>query len=842
MKQVCNILHSVLRHNILNSSERVFQREQIPMKKIRLRFHCHTFHLFFLFLLGFSNSMVAQVVNEDIPGTVKNFNQTTASSPISSTLRTTVVGLQQIYSSTGHYTLSTDGIGSNNTSMNIRVNKPNTQAIVQKAILLSTVTPYNTISDGCVTIAGQQVNWDGSASVSFFTSYWADVTSVVADEINAFPAGISTLPLTECNTGIIDGEALLVVFSDPLATEKTIIIMGGAMNPSGDNFSVTLAQAIDPSQEGALLDMGLGIGFSFQLFGGNQTSEVTVNGQRITSSAGGEDDGQSGNGALITVGGIGDDHDNPVDPFAAPTNIRSDDELYNILPFITNTTTSLVITTINPSLDDNIFLAYFVTSGAAVVGEGILLSQTSSSGEVGSTHTVKAAVVNSTGEPVIDRELTFTITSGPNAGNTFSTNTDANGEAFYTYTGTGGVGTDNIQACFTNSQNQLDCSNTLTFEWTQTSCNITVLTKKFYDLNTDGIDNDGIPVQGWTISLSGTDQNTNPVGPINQATNAAGTTSFTGIVLGDYTVSEGNQTGWVNTTPTSVNLNLTACTNPAEIKFGNVCIGAGTTVAGTFGVGYWTNKNGQSLITGAYLCELNALCLRNANGSDFDPVAGCPTPSNAQVNNGKNALKTWLQSATATNMSYMLSAQLAAMKLNVLKGYVNSSRLIYAPGTVSANAAGFATVSAIMTEANKMLCANPVISSGNSLLAAAEALKNALDRANNNLNFVQAQPCGIVQSAVTRSEQQPEQLIQSEKLNLKAYPNPSRSYFVLSVPASQDQPVSMRVTDAVGKMIEIRKVLFTEQVIRIGEQYKPGVYFVQVIQGNKQQTIKIIKQ
>ena len=44
-------------------------------------------------------------------------------------------------------------------------------------------------------------------------------------------------------------------------------------------------------------------------------------------------------------------------------------------------------------------------------------------------------------------------------------------------------------------------------------------------------------------------------------------------------------------------------------------------------------------------------------------------------------------------MAYMLSAQLAAMRLNVLNGLVNASALIYAPGTNSANpATGFATV------------------------------------------------------------------------------------------------------------------------------------------------------
>jgi hypothetical protein len=103
-----------------------------------------------------------------------------------------------------------------------------------------------------------------------------------------------------------------------------------------------------------------------------------------------------------------------------------------------------------------------------------------------------------------------------------------------------------------------------------------------------------------------------------------------------------------------------------------------------------------------------------------------------------------LTSANASNMANMLSAQLAAMKLNVLSGGVNGGALIYAPGTNSANALGYATVNAVMTEANTLLCSggsNLLILSGNPDRPRAEALKTALDKANNNLTFVQGSPC-----------------------------------------------------------------------------------------------------
>jgi hypothetical protein len=92
-------------------------------------------------------------------------------------------------------------------------------------------------------------------------------------------------------------------------------------------------------------------------------------------------------------------------------------------------------------------------------------------------------------------------------------------------------------------------------------------------------------------------------------------------------------------------------------------------------------------------------------------------------------------------MAYMLSAQLAAMQLNVEAGFVSTGALIYAPGTTSANALGYATVGAIIAEANTTLCANGSVLADNPERAHQEALKNALDNANNNLTFVQGTPC-----------------------------------------------------------------------------------------------------
>jgi hypothetical protein len=228
----------------------------------------------------------------------------------------------------------------------------------------------------------------------------------------------------------------------------------------------------------------------------------------------------------------------------------------------------------------------------------------------------------------------------------------------------------------------------------------------------------------------------------------------------EYWVSEfkPNETNWIGTDtgmapndpqtgmPTKY-YNL-ADKDDVTAKFGNVCVGAG----GGLTLGFWSNNNGQAIMksndnfAGA-IAFLNSLNLRNANGTEFNI-----TQSGL---NGYKQYRTWLLGATATNMAHVLSAQLSAMELNVRYNKVGSGKLIYVPGTTSANAQGFATVNAVMNEANQALGVNNVdtskpadgipdvlkIMDGNQQRPYYEALKNALDRGNNNLNFVQPSAC-----------------------------------------------------------------------------------------------------
>jgi hypothetical protein len=263
---------------------------------------------------------------------------------------------------------------------------------------------------------------------------------------------------------------------------------------------------------------------------------------------------------------------------------------------------------------------------------------------------------------------------------------------------------------------------------------------KYYDANTNGQWDAGEPgIGGWPINFSDLVSGSVTTDVNGQFTVSllADTYTFWESVANSPWVQTGNL---VNQSSTSggatVTLNgdksytveLVDNSTASGLYFGNVCLGAG----GGHTLGFWSNKNGQAIMKNgdnfaAALAFLSSLNLRKADGSNFDPSS-------------YTDFRTWLLNASATNMAYMLSAQLAAMELNVRYGFVSGNALIYAPGTNSANANGFATVNAVMAEANTELGVHGTAYSGDAWRSYQEALKNALDNANNNLTFVQPGP------------------------------------------------------------------------------------------------------
>jgi len=254
---------------------------------------------------------------------------------------------------------------------------------------------------------------------------------------------------------------------------------------------------------------------------------------------------------------------------------------------------------------------------------------------------------------------------------------------------------------------------------------------KFYDIDTDGEWDEGEPaIEGFKIELYDAENELLDT----QLTDEDGEYLFDELDPGTYMVKEVMPLGetWINTTDDSITIEDLSGSSE-DNNFGNVCIGCD---GGASGKGWWTNNGADD---GAD--DLPALCLlnlRDGDGYDFDPTE---YGIKVQGQFPEGTFAHWLQEADAVNMAYMLSAQFAAMELDVLNGFVNDEDLVYAPGIDSANASGFASIGDLMSEANTELGVHGQALDGDDWRDYQEALKDALDAANNNVNFVCTEPC-----------------------------------------------------------------------------------------------------
>jgi hypothetical protein len=265
----------------------------------------------------------------------------------------------------GKVVLSADAVGNNVGSGTVQIVKPSSGATVREAHLFaatrgeSQYVPQN----GEVTLNGVEVNWDAivpsGASAARAYNARSAVTPIVKPVGDAAGAGTVTFTITEDPTGEYDGCILEVIWDDGTSTENSIMIFFGAQSSAGDTLVMNFSPALSANAFLSPLEFSLGIAFSHQPTDDPpQYSRVDVNGTRLTTSAGGEDDGVfNSDGALITVGGTGDTPNNPPPFEEALTASDPDDELYDLRPFASVGQTSMSIFTHNPSGDDNIFVA-----------------------------------------------------------------------------------------------------------------------------------------------------------------------------------------------------------------------------------------------------------------------------------------------------------------------------------------------------------------------------------------------------------------------------------------------------------------------------------------------------
>jgi hypothetical protein len=99
-------------------------------------------------------------------------------------------------------------------------------------------------------------------------------------------------------------------------------------------------------------------------------------------------------------------------------------------------------------------------------------------------------------------------------------------------------------------------------------------------------------------------------------------------------------------------------------------------------------------------------------------------------------------------------------------------------------------------------------------------------------------PAPITEAAPTRQSE----VLGFSKLQAKAFPNPSHGPFTLAVQGGNNEPVSIRVTDVLGRLVEVRKGISGTGTLTLGASYRPGLYIAEVLQGKEKVVLKLVKQ
>ncbi|HEU4606921.1 MAG TPA: T9SS type A sorting domain-containing protein, partial [Chitinophagaceae bacterium] len=67
-------------------------------------------------------------------------------------------------------------------------------------------------------------------------------------------------------------------------------------------------------------------------------------------------------------------------------------------------------------------------------------------------------------------------------------------------------------------------------------------------------------------------------------------------------------------------------------------------------------------------------------------------------------------------------------------------------------------------------------------------------------------------------------------------------FFVQIESSNRVEKVQVRVMDLSGRVIDLFNNLSANQTLKLGSKYRPGMYIVEMIQGENRRQLKLIKQ
>ena len=80
----------------------------------------------------------------------------------------------------------------------------------------------------------------------------------------------------------------------------------------------------------------------------------------------------------------------------------------------------------------------------------------------------------------------------------------------------------------------------------------------------------------------------------------------------------------------------------------------------------------------------------------------------------------------------------------------------------------------------------------------------------------------------------------SAEMNLLVFPNPTTNEFKLNVKTNDEEKIVVKVMDASGRLMK-NMGMMPNETIAFGNDFKAGAYFIEVSQGDKTKTQRVIK-
>jgi dienelactone hydrolase len=94
-------------------------------------------------------------------------------------------------------------------------------------------------------------------------------------------------------------------------------------------------------------------------------------------------------------------------------------------------------------------------------------------------------------------------------------------------------------------------------------------------------------------------------------------------------------------------------------------------------------------------------------------------------------------------------------------------------------------------------------------------------------------------TVLARNAEQPEL---REELKVSIYPNPYKDRFIVNIQSVNNQPVSLRILDGVGRQIGSLLSVPANGSIILGRGFKQGMYYIEINQGSEMKRLKLIRQ